>query len=66
MQYTSKKVYEYVSKKANDPIMERKKCRLSWQDFPIYQSDIEFYDKVSPTFEVSQTFVNDFFKKMTM
>jgi len=50
MEYTSKEVYEYVSKKTNDPIVEWKKCRLSWQEFPIYQSDLEFYDKISPIF----------------
>ena len=63
MEYTSKEVYEYISKQLNDKIVEWKKCRLSWQEFPIYQSDLEFYDKVSPTFEVSQTFVDDFLKK---
>ena len=60
MQYTSKWVYEYISKKSNDPIVERKKCRMSWQDFPIYKSDLEFYDKISPTFEVSQNFSSRF------
>ena len=60
MEYTSKEVYEYISKQLNDRIVEWKKCRLSWQEFPIYQSDLDFYDKVSPTFEVSQTFVDDF------
>ena len=63
MEYTSKEVYEYVSKKAKDPIVERKKCRLSWQDFPIYQSDLEFYDKVSPTFEVDEIYAKEFFEK---
>ena len=63
MEYTSKEVYEYVSKKTNDPIVERKKCRLSWQDFPIYQSDLEFYDKVSPTFEVSEGYAKEFLEK---
>ena len=50
MQYTSKEVYEYVSKKTNDPIVERKKCRVSGQDFPIYKSDLDFYEKISPEF----------------
>jgi len=63
MQYTSKEVYEYVSKKTNDPIVEWKKCRASWQEFPIYQSDLEFYDKVSPTFEVDEWFVKEFLEK---
>ena len=63
MEYTSKEVYEYVSKKANDPIVEWKKCHVSWQKFPIYQSDLEFYDKVSPTFEVSEDYAKEFLKK---
>ena len=63
MEYTSKEVYEYVSKKSNDPIVEWKKCRLSWQDFPIYQSDLDFYDKVSPTFEVPESYAKEFLEK---
>jgi len=63
MEYTSKEVYEYVSKKTNDPIVEWKKCRESWQEFPIYQSDLDFYEKVSPTFEVSEKYAKDFLEK---
>ena len=63
MEYTSKEVYEYISKKSNDPVVERKKCRLSWQEFPVYKSDLEFYDKVSPTFEVDEKFAKDFLEK---
>ena len=61
MYYTSKEVYEYISKQSNDPIIKREKCELSWTEFPIYQYDLEFYNKVSPTFEVSQNFVDSFF-----
>ena len=63
MEFTSKEVYEYVSKKSNDAIVEWKKCRVSWQDFPIYKSDLEFYDKVSPTFEVSEEYAKQFLEK---
>ena len=63
MEYTSKEVYEYVSKHSNDPIVQRKKCRISWQDFPIYKSDLEFYDKISPTFDVSEKYAKEFLKK---
>jgi hypothetical protein len=45
-----KSVYEFISKQTNDPIVERKTCRASGQEFPIYQSDLEFYDKISPVF----------------
>ena len=41
-------VYELISKQTKDPIIERKRCAISGQEFPIYQSDIVFYDKISP------------------
>lgn len=50
MQYTSKEVYEFVSKHTNDPIVERKTCAISGQPFAIFQSDLNFYEKISPTF----------------
>jgi hypothetical protein len=50
MHYTSKEVYEFISKQTNDPILEWKICAVSGAEFPIYQSDMEFYDKISPTF----------------
>ncbi len=63
MQYTSKEVYEYISKKNNDPIVKRRKCETSGQDFAIYQSDVEFYDKVSPKFEVSPEYAKKFLEE---
>jgi hypothetical protein len=45
-----RKVYEFISTKTNDPIVERKVCTASGTEFPIYQSDLDFYDKVSPVF----------------
>ncbi len=48
MHYTSKDVYEFISKKTNDPIIERKTCEVSWEEFAIFQSDLEFYNKISP------------------
>ena len=48
--YTSRETYEFISKETNDPIVEWKTCKVSGQPFPIYQSDLEFYDKISPTF----------------
>jgi hypothetical protein len=50
MKYTSREVYEFISRQTNDPIVERKTCAVSWQSFAIYQSDLDFYDKISPTF----------------
>jgi hypothetical protein len=49
MNYTSKEVYEYISRTTNDPIIEWKICAVSGTQFPIYQSDLNFYDKVSPS-----------------
>ena len=51
MQYTSKEVYEYISHETNDPIVERKNCAVSGQPFAIFQSDLDFYNKISPTFD---------------
>ena len=50
MQYTSKATYEFISKQTNVPIIERKTCRVSGAEFPIFQSEIDFYDKISPIF----------------
>lgn len=45
-----KNVYEYISKQTNDPIVEWKTCKISGQPFAIFQSDIDFYEKISPIF----------------
>lgn len=50
MHYTSPEVYKYISKQTNDPIIERKTCSLSWTQFAIFQSDLDFYNKISPVF----------------
>ena len=48
MNYTSREVYEFISTKTNDPIVQWKTCAISGAEFPIYQSDLDFYDKISP------------------
>jgi hypothetical protein len=48
--YTTREVYDFISRQTSDPIVEWKTCKVSGQPFPIYQSDVEFYDKISPTF----------------
>jgi hypothetical protein len=50
MPYTSRETYDFISKQTNDPIIEWKTCKVSNQPFPIFQSDLDFYDKISPTF----------------
>jgi len=45
-----RKVYEFISKQLNDPIVERKTCAVSGEPFAIFQSDLDFYKKISPTF----------------
>lgn len=44
MQYTSREVYEFISKQTNDPIVERKTCAVSGQPFPIMESDQVFFN----------------------
>lgn len=43
-----KKVYEFISKKNNDPIIDRKTCPRTWEDFAIFQWDIDLLQKISP------------------
>lgn len=43
-----KQVYEFISTKTSDPIVERKTCKVSGQSFAIFQSDVEMLDKLSP------------------
>jgi hypothetical protein len=43
-----KRVYEFISKQTDDPIVERKICKVSGAPFAIFQSDIDFYHKISP------------------
>lgn len=49
-----KNVYELISKQTNDPIIEWKTCTVSGQEFPIFQSDLDFLEKISPTFAGSK------------
>jgi hypothetical protein len=48
--YASRSVYEFISQQKSDPIVERKTCRVSGQPFAVFQSDVDFYTKISPTF----------------
>ena len=43
-----KKVYEFISKKNSDPIVERKICKRTGKEFAIFQSDLDMLDKLSP------------------
>jgi len=45
-----RKVYEFISKQLNDPIVEWETCAVSGEPFAISQSDLDFYKKISPTF----------------
>ncbi len=45
-----KEVYEFISKQTQDPIVERKTCTITGEPFAIFQSDKDFYEKISPTF----------------
>lgn len=45
-----KEVYEYISKKTNDPIQEWRVCAVSGEEFAIFQSDVELLSKVAPRY----------------
>jgi hypothetical protein len=48
-----KAAYEFISKATNDPIVERKTCptqSCGGEPFAIFQSDLDFYEKVSPIY----------------
>jgi hypothetical protein len=45
-----KKVYEFISKVNNDPIAEWRTCAVSGQEFAVYQSEVDFFSKIIPTF----------------
>ncbi len=44
-----KKVYEFISTQAKQPILEWRTCKASGEVFPIYQMEKEMLDKISPT-----------------
>ncbi len=46
----NKQVYDFISNQSKDPIIEWKECKISKQIFPIFESDLEFYEKLSPIF----------------
>lgn len=50
MYYTSREIYEFIAQHTNDPIVEWKTCKISGQPFGVFQSEKDFYDKVSPVF----------------
>jgi hypothetical protein len=43
-----KEVYEFISKQTQDPILERRTCEITGQEFPIFQGDKDMLDKLSP------------------
>jgi hypothetical protein len=46
-----KQVYQHISQQTKDPIVERKTCAVSGTEFAVFQSDLDFYSKISPTFD---------------
>ena len=44
-----KKVYEFISQKSNDPIVERRTCRWCGSDFSVFEGDKKMLDTLSPT-----------------
>lgn len=46
-----KKVYEKIWEMLNEKIDKQVKCEICWSDFPIYEKDLEFYEKISPVID---------------
>lgn len=46
----TKQTDQFIADQTKDPIVQRNTCRISWEEFAIYKSDREFYNKISPTF----------------
>lgn len=44
-----KSVYELISKNNGDPIVERRTCARTGEEFAIFQSDIDMLKRISPT-----------------
>lgn len=53
-----KKVYEFISKQAKQPIVERKTCKASGEEFPIYQMEQEMLEKISPSIGTEKFMLN--------
>lgn len=47
--FTKKETYEFISKKTNDPIVEWKICTWTGKEFPIFESEKETLEQISPT-----------------
>jgi hypothetical protein len=43
-----KKVYEFISQKTQDPIVERRTCPRTGEEFAIFQSEKDLLSKISP------------------
>lgn len=43
-----KQVYEFISKQTQDPIIERRTCHWTGEQFPIFQGDVDMLAKLSP------------------
>ena len=43
-----KSSYQLISQQTNDPIIERRICSRTGEEFPIFQSDVDLLEKISP------------------
>jgi len=44
-----KNVYQFISQTTGDPIVQRRICPRTGEEFPIFQGDIDMLQKISPT-----------------
>ena len=48
MYYTSREVYEYIAQQSGDTIVEWRTCTIAGVEFPIFQSEVDLLQKLSP------------------
>jgi vacuolar-type H+-ATPase subunit D/Vma8 len=48
MYYTSREVYEYIAQQSGDTIVEWRVCSVAGVEFPIFQSEVDLLQKLSP------------------
>lgn len=47
----NKKVYEYISGKSWEEIIEWRVCKWTWEDFPIFKKELEILEQIAPIFD---------------
>lgn len=56
--FTSPQTYEYISQKTNDPIIEWKICNWTGVTFPIFASEKETLEQISPVINGKRYYIS--------